>query len=160
MFNNSKKKKYIIISKNKKAKFKYNTIYKIESGIMLLGNEVKSIKLGHVDLSNSFGFIKKNEIFLHGLKIQKFKSSIKKSSSSLRTRKLLMHKNEIIKIKKIILKKKTTIIPLELYLKNQIIKLLIAISKGKSLPDKRESIKKRETIIQISKIFKKNQRML
>ena len=63
-----KRNNYIIISKNKKAKFNYNIIYKIESGIILSGNEVKSIKSGHIDLSNSYGLIKKNEIFLHELK--------------------------------------------------------------------------------------------
>lgn len=144
----------IKITENKKAKFNYFVLRRIECGIVLKGPEVKSIKQKQVSLSDSYVVIKKLELFIIGLGIAKYKHGTYFNCDQYRTRKLLAHKSEINKLKKDIFEKKISLIPLSIYVKNGIIKVAICTCNSKTNYDKRNEIKKREAREQIAKIKK------
>lgn len=130
--------------KNKKAYFDYFIENEIEVGIALKGTEIKSVRKGSVDLKDSFVNIKNNEAFIINMYIAKYEEGNIFNHDERRSRKLLLHKKEIKKLKEKINVEGKTIVPLKLYMKNGKVKILIAISKGKKLYDKRETIKKRD----------------
>ncbi len=130
--------------RNKKAYFDYTILKEIEAGILLCGTEIKSIRKGSVDLKDSFVTIKNNEAFLLNVYIAKYDEGNRFNHEERRTRKLLLHKEEIRRLKEEKEQEGISIVPLKLYLKNNHAKVLIAIAKGKKLYDKRESIKKRD----------------
>lgn len=130
--------------KNKKAYFDYFIENEIEVGIALKGTEIKSVRKGSVDLKDSFVNIKNNEAFIINMYIAKYEEGNIFNHDERRSRKLLLHKKEIKKIKEKINVEGKTIVPLKLYMKNGKAKILIAIAKGKKLYDKRETIKKRD----------------
>ncbi len=129
--------------KNKKAYFNYFIIKEIEAGIALKGCEVKSIRKGSCNIKDSYIRIKNNEVFLINTYIEKYTGS-PFNYEATRERKLLLHKKEIKKLKEQVKQEWYTLIPLKIYFKNNIVKVLIGICKGKKLYDKRESIKKRD----------------
>lgn len=130
--------------RNKKAYFDYTILKEIEAGIELCGTEIKSIRKGSVDLKDSFVTIKNNEAFLLNVYVAKYDEGNRFNHEERRTRKLLLHKEEIRRLKEEKEQEGISIVPLKLYLKNNHAKVLIAIVKGKKLYDKRESIKKRD----------------
>ena len=130
--------------KNKKAYFDYFIENEIEVGIALKGTEIKSVRKGSVDLKDSFVNIKNNEAFIINMYIAKYEEGNIFNHDERRSRKLLLHKKEIKKIKEKINVEGKTIVPLKLHMKNGKAKILIAIAKGKKLYDKRETIKKRD----------------
>lgn len=130
--------------KNKKAYFDYFIENEIEVGIALKGTEIKSVRKGSVDLKDSFVTIKNNEAFIINMYIAKYEEGNIFNHDERRSRKLLLHKKEIKKLKEKINVEGKTIVPLKLYMKNGKVKILIAIAKGKKLYDKRETIKKRD----------------
>ncbi|MBO5414417.1 MAG: SsrA-binding protein SmpB [Bacilli bacterium] len=130
--------------KNKKAYFDYFIEEELEAGIALKGTEIKSIRKGSVDLKDSFVTIKNNEAFITNMYIAKYEEGNIFNHDERRSRKLLLHKKEIKKLKENIFVEGKTIVPLKLYIKHGIVKVLIGVAKGKKLYDKRESIKKRD----------------
>ena len=130
--------------KNKKAYFDYTILDSIEAGISLVGTEIKSVRKGSVDLKDSFITIKNNEAFLLNVYIAKYEEGNIFNHDERRTRKLLLHKKEIKKLKEKINIEGLTLIPLKLYFKKNYVKVLIGICKGKKLYDKRASIKERD----------------
>lgn len=142
----------INITENKKAKFNYRILELYECGIVLTGPEVKSLRAKHVNINDSYAVIKNNEILLLDLKIQQYKNQTHNISEINRTRKLLLKKTEIKKIKKQ-LDKKSSLIPTKVYLKNNLIKICLALVKNKLNIDKREVIKKRELAREIAQII-------
>ena len=130
--------------KNKKAYFDYFIEEELEAGIALKGTEIKSIRKGSVDLKDSFVTIKNNEAFITNMYIAKYEEGNIFNHDERRSRKLLLHKKEIKKLKENISVEGKTIVPLKLYVKHGIVKILIGVAKGKKLYDKRESIKKRD----------------
>ena len=130
--------------KNKKAYFDYTILDSIEAGISLVGTEIKSVRKGSVDLKDSFITIKNNEAFLLNMYIAKYEEGNIFNHDERRTRKLLLHKKEIKKLKEKISIEGLTLIPLKLYFKKNYVKVLIGICKGKKLYDKRASIKERD----------------
>lgn len=130
--------------KNKKAYFDYSIEKEIEAGIELKGTEIKSIRKNSCDLKDSFVVIKNNEAYVLNMYIARYEQANQFNHDERRTRKLLLHKNEIQKLKEAREQEGITIIPLKMYLKNNYVKVLIGIGKGKKLYDKRESIKKRD----------------
>jgi len=136
-----------IIATNRKARFNYEILETYEAGIVLNGGEVKSVRAGQIDFKDSYVNIEKGEIFLYNINISPYKFSaggFEKEYNSQRPRKLLLHKNEITKLKNKIIQQRLTVVPIEVYLKNGLVKVEIAVAKGKKTFDKRESIKKRE----------------
>ncbi len=129
---------------NRKAYFDYFIEEEIEAGIALVGTEIKSIRNGSCNLKDSYAIIKNNEAFILGMHISKYKEGNQFNHDELRTRKLLLNKKEIIKIKTKITQEGYSLIPLKLYFKKNKVKLLLGIAKGKKLYDKRQSIKERD----------------
>ncbi|MDG2106684.1 MAG: SsrA-binding protein SmpB [Gammaproteobacteria bacterium] len=134
-----------ILCTNKKASFKFSLIKKIEAGLSLHGWEVKSIKSGHAQISESYITIKNNEAYLINahLKVLSTTSESDKANSR-RSRKLLLNKRELISISNEIKQNGYTLVPTKMYTKKSLIKLEIAIAKGKQAHDKRADIKNRE----------------
>ena len=130
--------------KNKKAYFDYTVLDSIEAGISLVGTEIKSIRKGSVDLKDTFITIKNNEAFILNMYIAKYEEGNIFNHDERRTRKLLLHKSEIKKLKEKVSTEGLTLIPLKLYFKKSYVKVLIGLCKGKKLYDKRASIKERD----------------
>ena len=130
------------LAQNKYAKFQYEITNTIEAGIALLGTEVKSIRNGKANLRDGYCTFRNNEILLKNVHISPHKNAGDFfNHDPLRDRKLLVHKNEIIKLKISTEKKGLTIIPLSIYLKGSWIKIKIGVGKGKKLHDKRQADK-------------------
>lgn len=130
--------------KNRKAYFDYEVSETIEAGIALTGTEIKSIRSGSVDLKEAFVVIKQNEANLINMYIAPYKEGNQFNHEERRTRKLLLHKKEIVKLKNQINLEGITLVPLKMYFLRNHMKLLIGVCKGKKLYDKRESIKKKD----------------
>ena len=149
-----------VIAKNKKALTDYRIIEKFRAGIVLIGQEVKSIKLGRVNLNNSFVIIRGEEVFLAGANIPAYQpKNAPKDYDPQRNRKLLLKKLEI---KRLIGKSKQrglTMVPLMIYTKKGIIKIKFALAQGKRKINKREQIKKRETEREIKRALKGGDRI-
>lgn len=135
-----------MLYKNKKAYFNYEIIDEYVAGIKLLGTEVKSIRDGKVSFNDSYCVIKNNECWILGLHISEYSLGTCNNHEPLRDKKILLTKKEIKKIHKKISEKGLTLVPLKIFDKNGLIKILIGVAKGKKLWDKKESIKKKDMI--------------
>ncbi|HAX61105.1 MAG TPA: SsrA-binding protein [Elusimicrobia bacterium] len=145
-----------IIATNRKARFNYELLETLEAGIVLDGGEVKSARSGGVNLNDGYVGLEKNEIFLYNVNISPYKftsGGLELKYNPQRPRKLLLHKKEIIKLQNKVNEKGFAIVPTEVYFKNGLVKVEIAVAKGKKLWDKREAIKKREVEREIRKIY-------
>ena len=130
--------------KNRKAYFNYDVLDTIETGIVLKGTEIKSIRNAHVSLDNSYALIKNNEVYLLNTFIKHYKEGNIYNHDESRSRKLLLHKKEIKKLKDAIEKERMTLIPLKLYFVKNKVKILIGVCRGKKNYDKRESLKEKD----------------
>ena len=130
--------------KNKKAYFDYFVESEIEAGIELLGTEIKSIRLGKANLKDTFARIKNNEVYIINMFIAKYEKANVFNHEERRERKLLLHRNEIMKLKDKVKLDGYSLIPLKLYFKGNHAKILLGLCKGKKLYDKRETIKERD----------------
>lgn len=140
-----------ILVNNKKALFNYNIHDKYECGISLWGAEVKSIIQSQANLDEAFVTFRNNEAFIINMHVTPWKQSSLKGDDATRTRKLLLHKNEILKIQNYVKKNKATIIVLNIHLKNDKIKLTIATAKRKNASDKRDTLKEKALKREIKK---------
>ncbi len=143
-----------IVSLNRQARFLYDLIEFYEAGMMLKGTEVKSLRAGQVSLKDSYAMIRNGELFLLNLHIPPYEQGNRFNLPPTRTRKLLLHKNEIMKLMGKAQIKGCTLIPTRLYFKDGRAKVEIALAKGKKLFDKRRSIKEREEKRNLSKAMK------
>lgn len=132
------------ISENRKARHDYFIEDEYEAGMVLLGTEVKSLRLGRANLKDSYAKIKNGEIFVHQMHIGPCPFAYYENHDPLRIRKLLLNRQEINKLSNKVNEKGHSLIPLRLYFKNGKIKISIALAKGKRQYDKREAIKKRD----------------
>lgn len=133
-----------IVTVNKKAKFDYFIEDTYEAGMVLLGTEVKSLRLGRVNLKDSYARIKKGEVFVHQMHIGDYPFASYENHDPLRKRKLLLHNYEIKKLYGKANEKGFSLIPLRVYFQNGKAKMTIAIAKGKRRHDKRETIRRRD----------------
>jgi ssrA-binding protein len=129
---------------NKKAYFNYFIDNEIEAGIVLKGTEIKSVRKGSVNLTDSYVRIKKNEAYIINMFIDKYDEGNIFNHEPTRERKLLLHKKEIKRLLELTSRDGYTLVPVKLYIKNDKAKISIGIAKGKKLYDKRETIKKRD----------------
>jgi len=139
---------------NRKAKYDYEILDTIEAGIVLTGTEIKSIKNGSANLKDSYAIIKNGEAFLLNMHISHYEQGNIFNHNETRTRKLLLHKKEILKINDKIQMLGYTLVPIKLYFKKGFAKILIGIAKGKKNYDKREAIKKKDIQRDIDKQMK------
>ena len=129
---------------NRKAKYDYEILDTIEAGIVLTGTEIKSIRLGKANLKDSYATIKHGEAILLNMHISHYEEGNRFNHDETRTRKLLLHKKEILKLYDKIRLEGNTLVPIKLYFKGNKAKILLGIAKGKKTYDKRETIKKRD----------------
>lgn len=132
---------------NRRAYFEFAVLEEYTAGIVLLGNEVKSIRNGDATISNdSFVYMKDGELWIKNLKIARYKQThIAEKFDENRDKKLLLNKKEIYKIEKLLQDRGTTIVPLEVFSNKNLIKVKVGVVRGKNKFDKRETIKKRES---------------
>ena len=129
---------------NRKAKYDYQIFEEIEAGIVLTGTEIKSIRQGKANLKDSYATIKKGEALLLNMHISPYEQGNIFNHEETRTRKLLLHKKEILKLQDKIKLESFTLVPLKLYLKKNKAKILLGVAKGKKTYDKSETIKQRD----------------
>lgn len=144
----------MVLARNKKAFHDYFIEEKYESGIELIGTEVKSIKAGKVSIKESFVRIIKNEIFVMNMNVTPYEFGNINNKSETRVRKLLLNKKEIEKLQSKIKEQGYTIVPISIYTKNRLVKVEIALAKGKKNYDKRETLKKKDQEREIQKVQK------
>lgn len=130
---------------NKKASFDYFIDEIYECGIVLTGTEIKAIRNGKVSLQDAFCYIKKGEVFLSGLYISKYEMGNIFNHKPDRTRKLLLHKREILKLSLRLQKEGYTLVPIRVVLRNGLAKIDVGLAKGKKNYDKREDQKKKDS---------------
>ena len=139
---------------NRKARFNYDVIDTIECGIVLKGTEIKSIRAGKANIKDSYGIVKNNEAYILNMHISPYENGGVFNHEETRTRKLLLHKNEILKLKNKLELEGFTLIPLKVYFVNGKAKIEFGLCKGKKLYDKREDVKKRDIEREIAKKYK------
>ena len=130
--------------RNKKARFNYELLLKLEAGISLMGTEVKSLRQGKASLEEAYARIRNGELWLIGAYINEYDHGNMQNHEPNRPRKLLVHKRELKKIEDKLLQKGLTLIPVRIYFVRGLVKVEIALASGKTLIDKRDKIKQRE----------------
>lgn len=140
------------ITRNKRARFDYHIIETWEAGLVLTGTEVKSLRDGRANISDAYGVVKDGEVFLLNLHISQYDRGGYTNHEPARTRKLLLHRKEIRRLIGAVEREGLTLIPLELYFKNGVAKVALALGKGKKLHDKRETERSRDADREIARI--------
>jgi SsrA-binding protein len=131
------------IASNRKAPRDYHLLEKYEAGIELKGTEVKSIRAGHINLGDAFARIERGQAFLYGCDIRPYEKASHEQHEARRSRRLLLHKNEILKLYAASQQKGLTLVALRVYWKDKRVKVEIAVGKGKTHSDQRQDLKKR-----------------
>ena len=139
---------------NRKAKYDYEILSTIECGIVLTGTEIKSIRNGNANLKDSYAVIKGNEVFILGMHISEYKEGNIFNHDEKRTRKLLLHKKEILKLFNKVELDGNTLVPIKLYFKGNKAKILLGLAKGKKTYDRSETIKQRDINREVQKQLK------
>src|SRR5699024_6802135 len=143
-----------LVSNNKKAYHDYFIEEKYEAGISLAGTEVKSLRMGKCSLKESFIRVENGELFIYGMHISPYEKGNIFNKDPLRVRKLLLHRHEINRIAGQMTQKGYTIVPLQVYFKGSLVKVEIALARGKKLYDKRQDIAKKDMRREAEKEFK------
>lgn len=142
------------VAENRRARYDYVLGDSWEAGLSLMGSEVKALREGNANLSDSYVMPEKGELFVHNLRIGEYKAATHVSHEPLRKRKLLLHRREIDRIDQRIRERGQTVIPTELYFKNGRAKLRIAMATGKTNVDRRQTIKERETKRELDRVMR------
>jgi SsrA-binding protein len=143
-----------LIAENRKARHDYFVEEKLEAGLVLTGTEVKSLRAGKANLQDSYAIVKNGELWLLNAHIPPYDRGNRTNHEPLRTRKLLVHKEEFHKLASRIEGTGYTLIPLKLYFKDGIVKVEVGVAKGKKAHDKRDTIKARESKRQLDQLRK------
>lgn len=133
-----------LIAKNPNAYRNYDIKDTIETGIVLSGTEIKSIRNGKINLKDAYAIIKNREVLVYGIHISPYEFGNIYNKDPLRTRKLLLHKHEINKLVGMVQQQGVSLIPISAYFKGSRVKIQLGIGKGKKLFDKREDLKKKD----------------
>ncbi len=147
-----------VIAQNRKARHDYFIEETFEAGIVLAGTEVKSIRLGKVNLRDSYADIRNGEVFVNNMHISPYEMGNIANKDPMRSRKLLLHKREINKLLGYIQQKGLTLIPLKVYLKGGLVKLELAVARGKKQYDKRQDIARRDAKRAMDRAFRESQK--
>lgn len=131
------------IATNRKAPRDYHILEKFEAGVELRGTEVKSIRAGHINLGDAFARIERGQCFLYGCDIKPYEKASHEQHEARRSRRLLLHKNEILKLYAASQQKGLTLVALRAYWKDRRVKIEIAVGKGKTHSDQRQDLKKK-----------------
>jgi len=152
---NDKSESYKVVSDNRKARYLYDILENYEAGIQLTGTEVKSIREGKVNMQDGYALIRNGEAWLINVHISPYTGSGQYfNHEPRRTRKLLLHRQEIRKLIGKVEQQGLTLVPLKMYLKRGLVKVSIGLAKGKKLHDKREDLKRRQDQRDIQRAMK------
>ena len=154
-----KERKNRTLAENRKARHDFFIEEVYEAGIELIGTEVKSTRMGKVNLKESYAEIKNGEMFIVGMHISPYEMGNIFNRDPLRDRKLLLHKEEILKLQQLSQRDGYTLIPLSLYLKNGRVKLSVAVAKGKKNYDKRDALLEKAHKRDVDREVKERNRM-
>ncbi|ALN75885.1 MULTISPECIES: SsrA-binding protein SmpB [Staphylococcus] len=152
----SKKTSKGTLAENRKARHDYNIEDTIEAGIALQGTEIKSIRRGSANLKDSYAQVKGGEIYLHNMHIAPYEEGNRFNHDPRRVRKLLLHKREISKLGDQTREVGYSIVPLKLYLKHGMCKVLLGVARGKKKYDKRQALKEKAVKRDIDRAMKQN----
>jgi len=133
-----------LVTTNRKARHDYTILDTCEAGLVLKGTEVKSLRQGKANLTDGYAMLKNGEMWLMGMHISPYEQGSYSNVDPVRSRKLLLHKNEIRKLVGKLQQKGLTLVPLKVYFKNNVAKVLIGVAQGKKSYDKRAAIAERE----------------
>lgn len=147
-----------VIAQNRKAYHDYFVEERIECGIALFGTEVKSIRLGKVNIKESWAQIRKGEVWVEGMHISPYEQGNIYNRDPLRDKKLLLHRSEIRKLDGQVMRQGYTLVPLELYLKDGRVKMELGVCRGKQVHDKRDTIAKRDSDREIRRALREKQK--
>ncbi|MGM8215279.1 SsrA-binding protein SmpB [Bacillaceae bacterium W0354] len=142
------------IATNRRANHDYFIEETYEAGIVLKGTEIKSIRAGRINLKDSFARVHNGEVFVYNMHISPYEQGNRYNHDPVRTRKLLLHKKEISKLIGLTQQKGYSLVPLKVYIKNGVAKLLIGIGKGKKQYDKREDLKQKAVKREVERALK------
>lgn len=142
-----------IVTTNRKARHDYTILDTFEAGIVLTGTEVKSLRQGRANLTDGYATIKDGEVWLVGMHISPYEQASYNNVDPVRSRKLLLHKNEIRRLLQKTSQKGLTLVPLKVYFKKNIAKVLLAVAQGKKAYDKRVAIAEREIAREMRRKF-------
>ncbi len=145
-----------VFATNRKARRDYEILETYEAGLELKGTEIKSIRRRNVSIDDSFARIDDGELFLYNMHVGPYEQGGRYNADPLRPRKLLMHLNQIMRLKGLMSQKRVTLIPLKLYQKHGLAKVELAIGKGKRQFEKRESVRDRESERQIQRALRRD----
>lgn len=134
----------ISVAKNRRARHDYHILDVWEAGLVLTGTEVKSLRNGKANIGDAYGIIKNGELWLLNLHISAYEQGGYANHEPARTRKLLLHRKEIRRLIGAVEREGLTLVPLEIYFKNGVAKVALALGKGKKAHDKRDTMKERE----------------
>jgi len=146
------------ISVNKKAYHDYHIVESYEAGLALKGSEIKSIRMGRVNIRDAYARPEKGELWLHNSHIPAYQAGGFNTHEPDRKRKLLMHRNQIAELAAQTNQKGLTLVPLRIYIKNGIAKMELGLGRGKKQYDKRDAIAKRETDREVERALKTRRR--
>lgn len=150
-----------VVANNKKARFDYFIEETYEAGIVLTGTEVKSIRMGTLNLKDSYAEVAHGEIFIHNMHISPYEKGNIFNVDPVRKRKLLLHRQEISKLLGYITQKGLTLVPLKVYINEKgLVKIELAVAKGKKLYDKRDDIAQKDAQRRIHKELRERQRSI
>ena len=147
------------VSQNKKAYHDYFIEETFETGMVLQGTEIKSIRAGRINMKDAFARVQQGEVFIHNMHISPYEQGNRYNHEPLRTRKLLLHRREINKLIGMTKEEGYTLVPLKVYMKNGFAKLLLGLGKGKKKYDKREDLKRKEAKREIERAFRDRQKL-
>jgi SsrA-binding protein len=140
------------IARNKRARFDYHILETWEAGLVLTGTEVKSLRDGRANISDAYGIIKDGEAFLLNLHISQYERGGYTKHEPTRTRKLLLHRKEIRRLIGAVERQGLTLVPLELYFKNGVAKVALALARGKKVHDKRDTERSRDAEREMARV--------
>ncbi len=143
-----------VISRNRKAQHDYFLEEAFETGIVLTGTEVKSVRQAKVNLKDSYAQVEGGELFLYNMHISPYEQGNRFNHDPLRKRKLLMHRREIGRLTGKVKEKGYTLVPVKLYLKGGLVKVELALAKGKHMYDKRQALREKESMREAERALK------
>lgn len=142
------------LAENRKARFEYHIEETVEAGLVLVGTEVKSCRLGHINLQDGFARVENGEAFLYNVHISPYEQGNRHNHEPRRVRKLLLHRAQIVSLRSQVRQNGLTLIPLRCYLKQGKVKVELAVARGKKLWDKRASVAERDSKRQIERALR------
>jgi SsrA-binding protein len=143
-----------VLAVNKKARHNYSIDESFECGFVLVGTEVKSMREGRFSFADAYAFVENDELWLVDLHITPYEMGNRFNHDPIRRRKLLVHKKEIKRLKRVTVEKGLTLVPLRFYLRRGIVKCELGIARGKKLFDKRDDIRKRDQKRELEREFR------